>query len=278
MKEKKYQLMGTTKKATALFALLLFSLVLHAQNDSPADSILWPADSMTVIEAVPDVEKNAEEDEDEETETNYFLPRALPGSVLDSPYFRKAGDSIRAAMQGDEDFWYANTIFRKRKEETGKRRSFSDSGLFQFILWLFIIGGFVSFLIIYLSNSNASLFRKSRLISQEEDDPGTDNIFAINYQKEIDKAISNGNYRLGVRLLFLQLLRGLSEKNIIQYTHDRTNFDYLLQVQQASWFQLFFRLTRNYEYVWYGHFEIDNQKFDTIKKDFTDLERQLPQS
>ena len=58
----------------------------------------------------------------------------------------------------------------------------------------------------------------------------TENIFEINFQQEIDKAVQAGNYRLAVRLLFLRLLKNLAEKNIIQYQQDRTNFDYLMQL------------------------------------------------
>ena len=68
----------------------------------------------------------------------------------------------------------------------------------------------------------------------------TEDIFAINYQKEIDKACSKGNYRLAIRLMFLRLLKDLSEKNIIQYTQDKTNFDYLIQLHPTRLLQRFF--------------------------------------
>ena len=113
-------------------------------------------------------------------------------------------------------------------------------------------------------------------MEQLEGEQGTEDIFGINYQKEIEKAIAAGDYRLAVRLLFLQLLRGLSDRNIIQYSHERTNLDYLMQVHHAPWYQQFFRITRNYEYVWYGLFEIDQHKFEAINKDFKNLENRLP--
>ena len=100
----------------------------------------------------------------------------------------------------------------------------------------------------------------------------TDNIFEINYQKEIDKAVSKGNYRFAVRLMFLQLLKNLSDKQVIHYRQDSTNFDYLLQLHQTRHYQDFFRLTRNYEYSWYGQFDIDPDTFSLIRKDFENFD------
>ena len=103
----------------------------------------------------------------------------------------------------------------------------------------------------------------------------TDDIFAINYQKEIDKAVGMSNYRLAVRLMFLRLLRNLSDKKIIQYKQDSTNFDYMMQLRSTTIYPDFFRITRNYEYSWYGQFDIDKEKYSIIKKEFENFETKL---
>jgi hypothetical protein len=252
---------------------ILITASLRAQNDAPVDSAV----TITELADTTSMVEDQEDDNDDKDKTAYFLDKHLPGAGIDSPVFRKLGDSALSPMRSDEDFWYANTVFDKKKEKaTEKNESFADGQLFQTLLWMLIIGGFIAFLVIYLSNSNAGLFRRSRSVHDTVADPETDDIFAIQYAKEIEKAISAGNFRLAVRLLFLKTLRSLSDKHLIQYTQDRTNFDYLLQVQHASWYNLFFRLTRNYEYVWYGQFAIDREKFDMIHTEFTHLEQQLP--
>lgn len=294
---KKYQHTGKVKQAGIVIILFLFSGFLHAQvEEAPsADTLLHVVDS-AAITVEPKTEEGEEYNGDgEEKKQEYFLAK-IPGAGPDSLYLRHIADSILAKMKQDEDFWYANTSFKKPQKQAsqpakntpaGKKNSPTDDsddestdsssgGFFTGFLWLLIIGGFIAFLFIYLSNSNVRVFRKSKTLqADEEDEVRTDDIFAIPYQKEIDKAIAAGNYRLAVRLLFLRLLRRMTEKEIIRYTPDRTNFDYLLQVQQTPWYAPFFRLTRHYEYVWYGLFEIDRGKFDAIKDDFTNLERQL---
>jgi hypothetical protein len=278
MKKVNYQFMNAPGKAVCLFILLLFSTLLYAQDDQPLADTLVPLVEETQPPPPRDIEEVDEEDDDDDKKSEtYFLPKWTPGNNTDSPYFRKTADSVLAAMRNDADFWYANAVFKKEEEEEQRKsQSFLKTDFFQTVLWLLIIGGFIAFLIIFLANSNVNLFRKNKLMQVQESNPETDDIFAIQYDSEIEKAVNAGNYRLAVRLMFLRTLRTLSDKSIIQYEQDRTNLDYLLQVRHASWYQLFFRITRNYEYVWYGKFEIDREKFEHIKTDFTVMDRQLP--
>ena len=95
------------------------------------------------------------------------------------------------------------------------------------------------------------------------------------YRQELEKAIANQNYRLGVRLMYLHVLRMFSEKNIIQYKIERTNSDYLLQLFNTSYYKDFFRLTRNFEYVWYGKFDITPAAFEIIRQDHSKIKSQL---
>lgn len=202
--------------------------------------------------------------------------------IADTLKLRQLPDSAISKMKEDKDFWYANTVFNKRKVKknpgtNSNHISLEEQMWFQTLLWVIVIGGFAAFIMIYLANSNISLFRrKSKYITGiSGGELATDDIFTINYQNEIEKAVLHNNYRVAVRLLFLQLLKRLSEKNLIQYTHEKTNLDYLMQLSPTIYYQDFFRITRNYEYSWYGQFNINPEKFDVIKNDFEKLEQRI---
>lgn len=273
--------MQGVKKAGLLMILALSALLVHAQDEqAPPQELLdtiipveEDAPSVVIDAPVTDYQSNTYQSE---TRTDYFSKRwdeyGNPDSI--TIHMRGIPDSAVAALHADDDFWYANNVFAKKKEQDVN--DVKPNPVYQGLLWFLIIGGFITFLVIYLANSNVGLLRRTKkLHSEEEYTEEMDNIFAINYQKEIDKAISAGNYRLAVRLLFLKLLRQLSDKNVIQYKQDRTNFDYLMQLSNTSWYKPFFRIARNYEYVWYGKFDINENQFASIKNEFTNLEGQL---
>ena len=199
----------------------------------------------------------------------------------DSFLLRQVPDSIIKTLQSQDDFWYANRDFGKKKEDTrGPTTSLwswlSRQQWYTAVAWTIIIGGFTAVLIWFLATSHGDIFRrKPKSIAQTETGEITDNIFAIDYAREIEKAGQSGNYRLAVRLLFLRLLKELSERNLIQYQQGRTNFDYLMQVNNSRFYSDFFRLTRNYEYAWYGEFAMTPDTFTAIKNDFENFEKRL---
>lgn len=258
-------------KTLLFFFLLLSSLCMRAQEGQVATDTI-----KEIITTSPQEETQAGTAEEDKKE-KYFLEKWQSAEMVDTLQLRKVPDSLVKKLQEDDDFWYANALLKKEKpKEEGKHITLGQQSWFQTLLWLMIIGGFAGFLIWYLAGSNVGLFRKKRnIIAGAEEEVGTEDIFAINYQKEIDKAAQQGNYRLAVRLMFLRLLKDLSEKNIIQYRQERTNLDYLVQLQPTRYYTDFFRITRNYEYSWYGQFDVNEETYRIIINDFTNFERQL---
>lgn len=219
------------------------------------------------VTAIEEEESDIISNEDAKDQQEYFLRKEFTGGFGDSLELpRQIPDTALNELRKDKAFWYANEVFKKKQAK--QEQSFTAQPLFQTILWIIIITGFVVFLFMYLANSNISLFRRSSVVNANEEEIEETDIFSIEYQKEIEAAINSGDYRLAVRLLFLQLLRNLSDRNIIQYKSDSTNMDYLLQLRTTNLYSGFAWLARNYEYSWYGHFDIDKEKFDLIKKEF----------
>lgn len=244
-----------------LFLFIVFSNNILAQQDT----VVYPANE--------NYDSYYEEETDEEDQEGIFLS---VDSIRDSLVPRKLPDSLVRKMKEDDDFWYANANIPKEEPKTEKPLTMRP--WFQTILWVIIIAGFAAFLIWYLAGNNVGLFKKKRTIIEEpsvEEELSTEDLFAINYQREIDKAVGQGNYRLAVRLMFLRVLKNLAEKNIIDYRQGKTNFDYLLQLQPTGYYPDFFRITRNYEYSWYGQFEVGEEKFALIKKEFDQFEKRL---
>lgn len=184
---------------------------------------------------------------------------------------RQVPDTTLSDLKKDDDYWYANTIPEKKKEklEINRKKSLFEMQWFRTLMWVIIIGAFAAVVIWYLISGNILLVRRApkKVINEEEEEISED-IFALNYEKEIQKAIANKNYRLAVRLMYLQTLKRLSEKNIIRYTHERTNSDYLTEIFNTRYYKDFFRLTRNFEYTWYGQFDLSGEAFSMMQDEF----------
>ncbi|HEU4470021.1 MAG TPA: hypothetical protein VFR58_02975, partial [Flavisolibacter sp.] len=163
------------------------------------------------------------------------------------------------------------------KEQPEARKKSGGNGGLNALLWIVVIAGFAGALILYLSSVNIRLFRKASVSTGEEpEEPVTEDIFAIDYEKETGRAIQAGNFRLATRLLFLRTLKDLSNAGLIQYRQERTNSDYLLQLSGTSYYKDFFRLTRDFEYSWYGKFDVSDSAFKVIEQDFSQFKNALP--
>jgi len=265
-----------------LSCLLLCSLQSNAQNDPLLDS------TKTIIEEVMDTTAAKDyqnSNNDYYPGTSFLKKEDYIGDTF-SVRQRHIPDSLIKKMKEDDDFWYANAEIEKKKqqipqqENPGKIKPYEPIGQrtwFQTLIWIVIVGGFAAFLIIYLSNNNIGLFRKKNQLTDAgiAEEMETEDIFAINYQKEIDKAAAQGNFRLAVRLMYLRLLKTMSEKNIIRYQQDKTNFDYLSEIHSTGYYNNFFRITRNYEYSWYGKFDVGEDAYGIIKKEISQFENGL---
>ncbi len=102
-----------------------------------------------------------------------------------------------------------------------------------------------------------------------------ENIHEISFEQEIEKAIASRNFRLAVRLLYLNCLKKLSDAGAIKWQADKTNLAYLHEIQNPEQQQKFGSLTRQFEYVWYGDFKVDQEYFRQISQDFQQFNPKL---
>ena len=264
----------TKRIKVCLLLLLLGAIVIPSYAQSQDDTTVTKTEVIIEDPNQDSAENLLDEyapDEESQEDKQQFEKKSAFDFLTDSLIKRNIPADEIKKIQQDEDFWYANQIFKKEKnnEEEDAEVSWLQAGWVKTLLWLVIIGGFAFAIIMFLSDSNIRLFRKKiNVFADKKQDEETEDIFEINYRDRIDKAVREGNYRLAVRLMFLQMLKTMSGRNIIQYKQDRTNFDYLLQLRDKKHYHDFFRLTRNYEYTWYGNFPVNDEAWQLIKNDF----------
>jgi hypothetical protein len=103
----------------------------------------------------------------------------------------------------------------------------------------------------------------------------TENIHEIDYEQELQRLIAEGKFRLAVRLLYLRALKQLSDADVIQWQPDKTNYNYLMEINKPELRNDFSRLTLQFDYIWYGDFPVDEVKFEPIKHSFNQFNSQI---
>lgn len=243
---------------TIFFSLFIFcSVTVAAQDD----------DFITDTIEAPSVTVN--------TTTSGFLPVS---EVAQVPVRKVPGEKI-SELKKDDAYWYANLESERKKEEKlqeSSGNSLFNKEWFQTLLWIIILVSFIAVVLWYLLSSNIQLFRKEpKKIFEEEEQDFTEDIFSVNYEREISRAAGDKNYRLAVRLWYLRTLKELAGRNIIEYRHARTNSDYLSCLSGGPYYKDFFRLTRNFEYTWYGQFPLSEEGYTMMQTDFMNFKNGL---
>jgi hypothetical protein len=246
---------------------LLLAASAQAQNAETDTDAVVVTDSLSSI-----VEPKAEAD------SVFLFDSVAVESIAPVPE-RAIPDSVLQRLRSDDAFWYANADFKKKTTEpqdfTFLQRLFRQEW-FRTLLWAIIIGAFLFVLILFFTKSNIRLFHRApAALSTRGEAVLTENIFSIDYKTEISKAVQAGDYRLAIRLYYLQTLKLLSAQNIIQYKEDFTNSDYLLQLRPTSYYTAFKKLTRHFEYTWYGEFYVSADGFKTIETDFSTFKNSM---
>ena len=173
--------------------------------------------------------------------------------------------------------WVSYIIFWIWEKIKSAFASIPGSGIF--LKYLLLVGaiGFLVFIVLKsLGIDISNLWRREPEKIQVPYNESLEDIHGIRFDDEIYKAIAHYNYRLAVRLLYLKCLKQLSDGQLIHWQIDKTNSAYLFELTDAVQKQTFGVLTREFEYIWYGTFSIDQQAFSTLQQLFQDFKKQIP--
>lgn len=193
----------------------------------------------------------------------------------DSPEFTYEGKT-KASLSWWKRFWI--WVWELIQKLLGGDQKATTGPSIPYMQW--IIGAAALALLVYVIFKMAGLNianifnRESRNINIPYTE-SLENIHQITFEEEIEKALSQRNYRLAVRLLYLSTLKQLNDAQLIHWQIEKTNAAYLNELSDAGQRQSFGILTRQFEYVWYGDFPVDGTSFGNINTLFHDFKNKL---
>ena len=181
----------------------------------------------------------------------------------------------------DKDFQYKEDDEKpKEKEETTTNDTAFINGIIFFIskIFPFILGGIIILIILktFLGTEvNFWNFKKTqkkvaeKLVYEDEDIHETDLDALLN------QALNHKDYRLAIRYYYLSILKTLSNKKLIDYHKDKTNSEYLFEIENLTTKSEFSYLTYIYTYIWYGDFPIDEANFKIAENKYQSFKTSL---
>lgn len=104
----------------------------------------------------------------------------------------------------------------------------------------------------------------------DDGDLSTNNIDSL-----IAQALEKKNYGLAVRFLYQKSLLLLKDHELIHFKQDKTNYEYLKELNDHPSASYFDRLTYFHEYIDYGHFEIDKERYQKVSAVFSQFQKSL---
>ncbi|WP_029904404.1 hypothetical protein [Prevotella sp. 10(H)] len=106
-------------------------------------------------------------------------------------------------------------------------------------------------------------FRKKKMDTPEID-IYTENVHEMDFDSLIAAAMKNKDYRLVVRFLYLKNLKLLSDKEIIEWKANKTNYSYQYEIENSNIRSGFLETTLLFDYIWYGEFIPSESNFPAI--------------
>ncbi|MHC0440890.1 DUF4129 domain-containing protein [Flavobacterium sp. 3-210] len=87
------------------------------------------------------------------------------------------------------------------------------------------------------------------------------NIHLIDFEKLIAENIQSDQKRIAIRYYYLWLLKVMAQNHYIEWDIEKTNSDYLYEIQSPVHKEEFTYLSYLYNYIWYGEFDINESIF-----------------
>ncbi len=102
-----------------------------------------------------------------------------------------------------------------------------------------------------------------------------ENIHTIDFEREIAKAMQNGNYRTAIRLQYLQTLKFFADRELIAWMPNKTNTDYIHEIDASAIQRPFIELTYLFEHAWYGNEVSDENSCSMMRNKFSEIKNEL---
>lgn len=135
------------------------------------------------------------------------------------------------------------------------------------ILILLLFAAVITGLYFWLKKQNSN----PKFIQEFDDDWNPEIVTKSELDIRLENALVNENYRECIRIYFTLILQLLIARELIIWKREKTNHEYLFEMQRGSVKKSFAECIRIFDLVWYGEYELDKSRFEQIQLRFQSL-------
>ncbi|GAA3621635.1 hypothetical protein GCM10022397_04210 [Flavivirga jejuensis] len=173
---------------------------------------------------------------------------------------------------GNYEDYKKEKLKQKEEEDENKNEISIDFGPLGWLFYLAIAIAVIYLVYILLNEGGSGLFssRNNKKLN-DFDEITAENIEHADIHSLIKNAENDNNYRLAIRYYYLLVLKTLSLKNHIKFEDDKTNSEYLNEINGKPFSKEFSYTSYLYNYIWYGKFAVNIGQYTKAKDHFLTL-------
>ncbi len=246
-----------------------------------ADSIaqmekkIYEQDDHASVDTITNIPVDSSNTEEENIPDNDNSNKSTETNTNDTSELRQIAKAHWENILRDSSFVYTleKEVKKNKKDKpfTPPRFDFLETvfNATVFKVLLFGIVGFILLFILYyiFTNSEFNYFRSRRKKKTEVENIRWENVTQFSaWEKAVQEAEAIPDYRTAIQILYLQTLRSLNDKNIISYEIEKTNWEYVAELRETKYEKSFMQLTTYFDYIWYGHFTVNEEMYKKLKQ------------
>jgi len=267
------------KKNTLLLSLLLIlPATLFAQEDETSTSEQVDSIMATVL----DTAYTSTHSDDTTTAYNYRKAPADTSAVEQRSFSGNKLDKLRddPSMQYEQPTTVGESVMDRFWQWLGQLlESILETSVTtnwgRVLTWVIALTVIVAVIMMVLKVNAFNMLMGGRRAAAVSHNVLDENIHEMDFEKLIQEAINQNDYRRGVRLVFLYALKLLADKQLINWKQGKTNHDYVAELKAGDLRNGLHDLSYYFDYAWYGNFTINRELFSKVNDIFTNWKTKL---
>lgn len=155
----------------------------------------------------------------------------------------------------------------------GLFRNAADDTIYSLTGWILIglVVLVVAAVVYFIWKKHPSLFMREKKMPDLPYDVEEENIYGVDFEKELSAALASNDFRSAVRIMYLQTLRFLADKEWIDWRIFKTPTEYMYELKPAVLRPAFRDFTNRFLQVRYGNYQATPELFNAM----CEMQRQI---